>query len=242
MFKVNIIYEIKSKLLFQEREVNAMNIELPKEFSMEDERKGQKAYIENGILKLTRQVNFSILMVEISYQLKGKDKCSYCGKEVLEEEITIDHMFPVNFGGPTITNNLAPACKECNSEKGNMTVQQYITFLESKSIGLEKDYQRCLKKYQEGIRKKGLYQIPNEWITNKEITDIINVISLTDDYKKKRYRSLEKYYKEYGIIKNPIIIDKNSFLLDGFLTLMVAKNYNTKSVPVIQLDNVETIL
>ena len=99
-----------------------------------------------------------------------------------------------------------------------------------------------LKKYQEGIRKKGLYQIPNEWITNKEITDIINVISLTDDYKKKRYRSLEKYYKEYGIIKNPIIIDKNSFLLDGFLTLMVAKNYNTKSVPVIQLDNVETIL
>ena len=55
-------------------EVNAMNIELPKEFSMEDERKGQKAYIENGILKLTRQVNFSILMVEISYQLKGKDK------------------------------------------------------------------------------------------------------------------------------------------------------------------------
>ena len=219
-----------------------MNIELPKEFSMEDERKGQKAYIENGILKLTRQVNFSILMVEISYQLKGKDKCSYCGKEVLEEEITIDHMFPVDFGGPTITNNLAPACKECNSEKGNMTVQQYITFLESKSIGLEKDYQRCLKKYQEGIRKKELYQIPNEWITNKEITDIINVIRLTDDYKKKRYRSLEKYYKEYGIIKKPIIIDKNSFLLDGFLTLMVAKNYNAKSVPVIQLDNVETIL
>ena len=114
--------------------------------------------------------------------------------------------------------------------------------MESKSIGLEKDYQRCLKKYQEGIRKKGLYQIPNEWITNKEITDIINVISLTDDYKKKRYRSLEKYYKEYGIIKKPIIIDKNSFLLDGFLTLMVAKNYNTKSVPVIQLDNVEIIL
>lgn len=219
-----------------------MNIELPKEFSMEDERKGQKAYIENGILKLTRQVNFSILMVEISYQLKGKDKCSYCGKEVLEEEITIDHMFPVDFGGPTITNNLAPACKECNSEKGNMTVQQYITFLESKSIGLEKDYQRCLKKYQEGIRKKGLYQIPNEWITNKEITDIINVIRLTDDYKKKRYKSIEKYYKEYGETKRPIVIDRNSFLLDGFLILMLAKNYNICSIPVIQLDNVEIIL
>lgn len=219
-----------------------MIIELPKEFSMENKRKVQKAYIENGILKLTRQVDFSKLMIEIAYQLKGKDTCQYCGEKITEEEMTIDHIYPADFGGPTITNNLTPACKRCNSKKGNMTAQQFATFLEAESIGYSKEYWKLLEKYQKQTRKGGLYQIPNEWITTKKITEIISVILITDDYKKRQYKNFEKYYKEYGILKKPIIIDKNSFLLDGFLILMLAKNHNIQSIPVIQLDNVEIIL
>lgn len=218
-----------------------MNIELPKKFSMNNVRKGQKAYIENGILKLTRQVNFSKLMFELTYQIKGKNKCYYCGKKITKEQITIDHIYPIDFGGPTITNNLLPSCGECNIRKNNMTYNQYVAFLEAESIGTGKNYQKMLEKYQEEMRKECLYQIPNKWITFKDTKDIKNVILSEEDYKKKRYKYYEKYYNEYGVVKKPIIIDRNLFLLDGFLVLMLAKDYNINTIPVIKLDNVEII-
>lgn len=218
-----------------------MIIELPEKFFMEEERTGKKAYIENDILKFTRQVSFRNIMIELTYQMKGKDKCYYCKKKVKEKEISIDHMFPVDFGGPTITNNLLPACKGCNSRKGNMTYQQYISYLEAESIGLGQLYLKNLQQYQEKVRKKQLSQIPNEWITQTKISDIFTTINLGDNYKSKKYRKREKYYLKYGVIIKPIVLDRNSFLLDGFLTLMLAKNYNINLLPTIILENVEVI-
>ena len=37
----------------------------------------------------------------------------------------MDHLYPQDLGGPTIPNNLAPTCSDCNSEKGNLTEKQY---------------------------------------------------------------------------------------------------------------------
>lgn len=219
-----------------------MIIELPKDFSFEKEKSGEKAIIEDGILKITRQTSFRKVMIEISYQMKGRDVCQYCHKKFTKDKMTIDHMFPIDFGGPTISDNLLPACKKCNNEKGNMTYQQYMAFLEAKDVGLEEKYLKTLKKYQELIRKEKRYQIQKSWITERPIGDIFTNINLNEDYRKKKYKSYEEYYLTYGIIKAPIIIDKNGILLDGFLRLMLAKNYNIKSVPVIILENVEVIL
>lgn len=219
-----------------------MIIELPKDFSFEKEKSGEKAIIEDGILKITRQTSFRKVMIEISYQMKGRDVCQYCHKKFTKDKMTIDHMFPIDFGGPTISDNLLPACKKCNNEKENMTYQQYMAFLEAKDVGLEEKYLKTLKKYQELIRKEKRYQIQKSWITERPIGDIFTNINLNEDYRKKKYKSYEEYYLTYGIIKAPIIIDKNGILLDGFLRLMLAKNYNIKSVPVIILENVEVIL
>lgn len=219
-----------------------MIIELPKEFSLNEERKGVEAFVENGVLKMTRQTSFRKVITEITYLMKGREECQYCHKKVTKDEMTIDHMFPVDFGGPTIPNNLLPACKICNNEKGNMTYQQYITFLDEKDAGLEEVYLKSIKKYQEELRKKRIYQIPKEWIIEKTINDIVISMNLRENYRKKKYRSYEEYYLKYGILKQPIVVDKNGFLLDGFLQIMVAKNNNIKSIPVIQLENVEIIL
>lgn len=219
-----------------------MIIELPKEFSLNEKRKGVVAFIENDILKITRQTSFRKIMAEIAYEIKGREECQYCHKKVTKEEMTVDHMFPIDFGGPTISNNLLPSCKGCNNKKGNMTYQQYMTFLKEKNNGLEEVYLKALKKYQEELRKKRIYQIPKKWITEKMINDIVINMNLYENYRKKKYRSYEEYYLKYGILKKPIIVDKNGFLLDGFLQIMVAKNNNVKSIPVIQLENVEVIL
>lgn len=44
-------------------------------------------------------------------------RCAYCG--IIPKSLTIDHMLPLSRGGPTVKENIVPACKSCNSKKHN---------------------------------------------------------------------------------------------------------------------------
>lgn len=221
-----------------------MIIELPEKFLFKEERQGQLAFVENGILKMTKHSSFRKIMIELTYQIKGKEECQFCHKTVTKDGIkmTIDHMFPQDLGGPTITNNLIPACSVCNNEKRNMTCEQYEIFLQKETDKEKKVYLDRLKEYQDTLRQNKIYQIPEEWLSETTIEDIILNINLAENYREKRYKSYERYYLTFGILKCPIILDRNNFLLDGFLQVMLAKNYNIKSVPIIEIENVEVML
>lgn len=52
------------------------------------------------------------------------DACYYCGV-VLGNDLTLDHLVPRSRGGTSGLGNLRPACKACNMEKGNLTLEQY---------------------------------------------------------------------------------------------------------------------
>jgi len=47
--------------------------------------------------------------------------CQYCGAQSSGKELTIDHVLPRSQGGETTWENVAAACKSCNSKKGNRT-------------------------------------------------------------------------------------------------------------------------
>ena len=47
--------------------------------------------------------------------------CVYCG----EPARVVDHITPMNQGGPTVEGNLAAACYSCNTRKGNMTPDRF---------------------------------------------------------------------------------------------------------------------
>lgn len=223
-------------------EVKAMIIELPKEFTFFNEIGEEVAYIDGrGILKLKSVAAFRKVMFEIAYEMKGRNRCCYCGKTVESNRMTIDHMYPQDFGGPTITNNLLPCCQKCNSEKGNLTTGQYKKYLLAKEQGRSKEYIRDLKLYLMYVRKWELFEIPKEWISRKEITEIFVKIDLNDDYKGKNYKHVKDFYEEYGHLQKPVIVDKKNFLLDGFIILMYAKNKKIRKIPVIKLENVEVI-
>ena len=51
--------------------------------------------------------------------LANKPQCTYCGAPATEA----DHIIPVLHGGGHGLDNLAPACKKCNSTRGNRTRQ-----------------------------------------------------------------------------------------------------------------------
>jgi len=53
-------------------------------------------------------------------------KCAYCGKEFdLFDLPERDHIIPVSKGGSNTKENIVPACRHCNSSKGNKSVNIY---------------------------------------------------------------------------------------------------------------------
>ena len=44
-----------------------------------------------------------------------RHRCAYCGKKL--KQFTMDHVIPLNKGGPTTMGNIVPACSSCNSKK-----------------------------------------------------------------------------------------------------------------------------
>lgn len=72
-------------------------------------------------------------------------KCCYCGKH----GDTIDHIKPTSKGGITSFNNCICACEKCNKQKDNLSLYEYLFYIEplvisgnisDKRIGLQIHY------------------------------------------------------------------------------------------------------
>lgn len=50
--------------------------------------------------------------------------CVYCGEED-KKLFTIDHVIPKAKGGQNTWDNLVTACKKCNSDKADLTLEEY---------------------------------------------------------------------------------------------------------------------
>lgn len=59
-------------------------------------------------------------------------RCSYCGTELTE--LCMDHVVPRSRGGSDAPDNLMPACRECNSSKCAMTLEEYRNRLAERAL------------------------------------------------------------------------------------------------------------
>ena len=48
--------------------------------------------------------------------------CSYCGER--SDDLTADHIIPLSRGGNHTLDNIAVACRTCNSRKGGRTLEE----------------------------------------------------------------------------------------------------------------------
>ena len=221
-----------------------MIMDLPEKFSIGDARQKNDAFIEDGILKIRKDASYRFVIYELTFKLKGgKHICRYCGKIFSDRKMTMDHMYPQDMGGPTITNNLLPSCQKCNSEKSDMTREQYEKYKHLEIVGKNcKEYLKDLRGYKEFIKKWEEFEIPKEWISKRELSTIIAEIRLGDCTQNAKYKKVLECYEKYYHIPKPIIVDKNGFLLDGFYSVIFAKNNSITSLPAIELENVEVIM
>lgn len=51
---------------------------------------------------------------------RANGRCELCGREILLEDMTIDHIKPLSMGGEDSINNISCACEPCNIFKGNI--------------------------------------------------------------------------------------------------------------------------
>lgn len=218
-----------------------MIIDLPKSSKDEIIIINDSMKVEDGLLKLYFPISFQDCMYDLTYFMKGREKCFYCLRTIDKNKITLDHLIPQDFGGPTIPNNLVPACKSCNCDKANMFDSIYNKYLKLPTINEKRQFISDFESITFFIHRWYGFDFIKNWIEEKEIDNIIVNISLEYSYKGKKYKKIKEYYRKYKHFQKPIILDRRNFLLDGFTTLMYAKDNQIKKVPVIVLENVEVM-
>ena len=62
--------------------------------------------------------------------------CQYCGK--VGGKLEADHVMPFSKGGSNELSNLVTACRKCNRQKRDKSKDEYIEWLRTKHISIEK--------------------------------------------------------------------------------------------------------
>lgn len=219
-----------------------MNIVLPNDFYYEGASRENFAKVENGILVIRGTIPFKDMMYDLTYAYRGTTKCYYCGKPLQEGESTLDHMYPLDQGGPTIPNNMVPSCRKCNSEKSNMTCDQYREYTVIEDRRRKRYIKRKICEMHEILRQKQIYQLPPDWVTEIKLYTVIVEMFFDENFKGTKYKAIKEFYEKYGFLKKPIIVNRSHYLFSGFTELMYAREIGLKTIPAIVLENVKVIL
>lgn len=213
------------------------------------------AEIKDGKLYIYKPGSFKEIMYKLTYMIYGNDECYFCHRKLrtnmLEldnskyfSQITLDHLIPQDFGGPTITNNLRPACSDCNSSKGNMYPDEFDEYKKfdgkkDKASKVEKrQFKESLRLKQERRRFGEIESVNEEWYSDELIRNIYVNFWITEPLGV-MYKKQERFFKNYKRLPKPIVISQNRFLLDGFNTILLGKyNFGDKKIKIIILENV----
>ena len=130
-------------LVYHHKNKTAKNLKRKKSYILNKDsqyRTGKEWAAKNPEKTRTYKRNYSHrrrqILVGQTWQIKDRElaeiksqTCFYCGSS---NQITIDHILPVSKGGEHRIGNLVPACKSCNSSKGNKFLVEWKVFQSNK--------------------------------------------------------------------------------------------------------------
>lgn len=216
------------------RKGEKMNILLPKDgFKVYDKDGNVSAEVKKKTLYLYRPQDFKKIQYELTHEIYG-DTCMFCHKA---PATTMDHRIPQAFGGPTITNNLYPACKNCNETKASMYEDEFAEYLELPDKKSRREYVKSLKEIQESRKFGTISALPDEWL-EKECRSTLLAIIYVDEPLGEKHAKCKRHHVHYKKNKDALVYSKNYVLLDGFTEFFVGKEENRKNENHIWLENV----
>jgi 5-methylcytosine-specific restriction endonuclease McrA len=80
-----------------------------------------------SIIRVYKYVKQNIQKVPLTREnvyRRDNYECVYCGSSYLKS-LTLDHVIPQSKGGANAWDNLVTACRTCNSEKADLTLEEY---------------------------------------------------------------------------------------------------------------------
>ena len=98
-----------------------------------------KYYVSNGRIKFPKEVR------EMMYH-NADGRGVLCGRKILYNDMTLDHIKPLALGGEDNTNNLQCTCESCNLFKGSVLPDDFMERItEIFMYQMEKKYSNKLK-------------------------------------------------------------------------------------------------
>lgn len=83
-------------------------------------------------------------------------RCVYCNKGIEHEIIlTLDHIIPSELGGSNNHWNLVTSCLTCNSMKRDLSLTQFLKFLQGKGIDTKGIGQKIKRQIRRVIKVNG---------------------------------------------------------------------------------------
>ena len=73
----------------------------------------------------SRRIQYSQSVREMIYK-KADGRCELCGRKILYNDMTLDHIMPLAMGGEDAESNLQCTCKACNEFKGRILPDDFI--------------------------------------------------------------------------------------------------------------------
>lgn len=217
-----------------------MIIKLPKSFYYEANNSKSFAYVSNGILYIQGYINYEDIMYSLAYAYHGYERCKYCGQALTPNKRTLDHIYPRALGGVSIPDNLLPCCEDCNQQKADLTPRQFNRI---RRIANEQDrkqyFKRCHKDNSKFLRKGHLI-LPGKWLTNYDITQLVDDMNF-DCLEEFKVQKVREFYELNHAYNHPIVVSSDDWLMKGKHIVYVAKENNDLVIPAIVLENVVVI-
>jgi 5-methylcytosine-specific restriction endonuclease McrA len=76
------------------------------------------------VFKYVKQNMHKVPLTRENIYRRDNFECVYCGCST-QKLLTLDHVIPQSKGGKNTWDNLVTACKPCNSEKADLTLEEY---------------------------------------------------------------------------------------------------------------------
>lgn len=88
---------------------------------VKESRRRRDLFVETHVIGSHTRIEWLALLKSTGY------RCHYCKRDLIGFTATRDHYVPLYRGGTDYITNIVPCCRKCNSRKGQLTGDEFIS-------------------------------------------------------------------------------------------------------------------